>query len=150
LYRVFFDQGDVFFIQLGGQSFGMMLAAQFGALGMLIYAPLLRKSRAKLDARIKELDTQPPKTQLAAGKHNFRAAVSDIESSTLQTPSTLGGHGRHFGRWVLQLRGQKPTTLQLETEDDMRRAFETLPHAISKHVNQVSWDAAKSKFTKIS
>lgn len=150
LYRVFFDQGEVFFIQIGGQSFGQVIAAQFGLLGRLVYAPIQRRAQAKLEAKIRDLDTQPPSVHLTAGKHNFRAAVSDFESSTLQAAPALGGHGRHLGRWILQLHGQKQITLQLETEDDMRRAFETLPLAIGTHVNQVMWDAAKSKFTKTS
>ncbi|MBK9231758.1 MAG: hypothetical protein IPO15_13155 [Anaerolineae bacterium] len=148
LYRVFFDQGEAFFIQIGGQSFGQAIAVQFGLLGMLIYAPFQRRAQAKLEAKIRDLDMQPPSALLAAGKHNFRAFISDFESSSLQAAPALGGHGRHLGRWVLQLRGQKPMTLQLETEDDMRRAFETLPSAISTHVNQVAWDTAKSKFVK--
>lgn len=150
LYRVVFDQGEVFFIQIGGQNFGRLIAAQFGLLGMLVYAPIQRRSQAKLEAKIRDLETQPPSTHLAAGKHNFRAPVSDFENSTLQAAPALGGHGGHFGRWVLQLRVEKQMTLYLETEDNMKRAFETLPLAIGTHVNQVVWDAAKSKFTKTS
>ncbi len=149
LYRVLFDHGEVFFIQIGGQSFGQVIAASFGILGALIYAPFQRKAQAKLEARIRDLDMQPPSMSLAAGKHNFRAAVSDFESSTLQAATALGQHGPHLGRWVIQLRGQKPMTLQLETEDDMRPAFEMLPGAINTHVNQVAWDAGKNKFVKI-
>ncbi len=147
-YRVYFGRGEVFFIQIGGQSFGQIVASSFGALGALIYAPIQRQAQAKLAARIRDLDMQPPDLSLAAGKHNFRALVADVESSTLQAPPALRQHGPHLGRWVLQLRGQKPLTLQLETQDDMRRAFETLPAAIGAHVNQVAWDAARNKFVK--
>ncbi len=150
LYRVFFDQGEVFFIQIGGQNFGQIIVLQFGLLGKLIFAPIQQKSQAKLEAKIRDLDTQPPSAQLTAGKHNFRAAVSDFERSTLQAAATFGQHGPHFGRWVLQLHGQKLVTLQLETEDDMRRALATLPLAIGIHENQAAWDATKGKFTKTS
>lgn len=148
LYRVLFDRGEIFFIQIGGQSFGQAIAAQFGFLGQSIYAPVQDKARARLEARIRELDTQPPSAHLRAGKHNFSAAVSDFEKSTLKATSAVGQHGPHFGRWVVQLRGQKPRTLQLETEDDMQRAFESLPAAIGAHENQVAWDAARGKFTR--
>ncbi|MFZ2517686.1 MAG: hypothetical protein WA089_03215, partial [Anaerolineae bacterium] len=60
LYRVFFDQGEAFFIQIGGQSFGQAIAVQFGLLGMLIYAPFQRRAQAKLEAKIRDLDMQPP------------------------------------------------------------------------------------------
>lgn len=150
LYRVLFDHGEVFFIQIGSQSMGQIFAASFGLLGALIYAPFQRKAQAKLAARIRDLDMQPPSMSLAVGKHNFSAAVSDFESSALQAAPALGQHGPHLGRWVIQLRGQKPMTLQLETEDDMQRAFEILPAAIGAHVNQVAWDAVKSKFVKTS
>ncbi len=148
LYRVLFDQGEAFFIQIGGQSFGQIIAASFGLLGALIYAPFQRKAQAKLAARIRDLDTQPPSMSLAAGKHNFNAAVADFESSTLEAAAAFGQHGPHLGRWVIQLRGQKPMTLQLETADDMRCAFEMLPAAIRTHVNRVTWDAAKNKSVK--
>ncbi len=147
-YRVYFGRGEVFFIQIGGQSFGQIVAASFGLLGALIYAPFQRKAQAKLAARIRDLDMQPPSMSLAGGKHNFSAAVADFESSALEAAVALGQHGPHLGRWVIQLRGQKPLILQLETEDDMRCAFEMLPLAISAHVNQVVWDAARSKFVK--
>ena len=149
LYRVFFDQGEVFFIQIGGQQgIGWAIAVQFGVLGALIYAPFQRRAQEKLEAKIKDFEMQPPSALLAAGKHNFHAFVSDFESSSLQAAPALGGHGQHVGRWVMQLRGQKPMTLQLETTDDMRRALEALPGAIAAHVNQVAWDAAKGKFVK--
>lgn len=148
LYRVYFTPGEVFFIQIGGQSIGPIIAAQFGFLGQSIYQPIQEKARAKLEAKLRELDAQPPSAHLAASKHNFSAVISDIEKSTLQAAATLGQHGPHFRRWVLQLRGKKPMTLQLETADDMQRAFETLPLAIGVHENQVVWDAAKGKFTK--
>lgn len=148
LYRVFFTPGEVFFIQIGGQSIGPIIAAQFGFLGQSIYLPIQEKARAKLEAKVRELDAQPPSAHLAASKHNFSAVISDIEKSTLQAAATFGQHGPHFGRWVLQLRGRKPMTLQLETADDMQRALETLPLAIGIHENQVAWDATKGKFTK--
>ena len=149
LYRVFFASSEVFFIQIGGQGgIGPILAAQFGFLGQSIYMPIQEKARAKLEAKVRELDAQPPSAHLTASKHNFRAAISDIEKSTLQAAATFGQHGPHLGRWVLQLRGQKPMTLQLEAGDDMRRAFETLPQAIGIHENQVVWDATKGKFVK--
>jgi hypothetical protein len=149
LYRVIFEQDDVFFIQVAGQSFGQAIAAQFGALGMLIYAPIQRRAKAKLEARMKDLDTQPARTLLAAGKNNFSAAVADFESSTLQAAPVLGGHGPHLGRWVVQIRGRKQMTVQLETQEDMLRALATLPRSIARHANQVAWDSAKSKFSKI-
>ncbi len=148
LYRVFFTPGEVFFIQIGGQSIGPIIAAQFGFLGESIYLPIQERARAKLDAKVRELDAQPPSAHLATSKHNFCAAISDIEKSTLQAAATLGQHGPHFGRWVLQLRGKKPMTLQLETADDMQRALETLPLTISVHENQATWDATRGKFTK--
>ena len=150
LYRVRIDRGEILFIQIGGQEIGQAIALQFGLLGALIYAPIKRKAQAKLEARIRDLDAQPSSTNLATGDHDFRATASDFESSALQAAPAIGGHGKHFGRWVLRLRGQKPMTLQVESEDDMRRALEALPLAIATHVNQVAWDATKRKFAKTS
>lgn len=151
-YRVYANDGQLFFIQIGGQGLGTALAASFGALGMLIYGQFQRRAQAKLEARIRELDMQPPSSLLAQGKHNLCVAASDVESSTLQAASalggSLGGHGQHYGRWILQARGKK-MTVQLESEDDMRRAFAMLPRAIRQHANQVSWDGATNKFTKV-
>ena len=130
LYRVYFGRGEVFFIQIGGQSFGQVMASSFGALGALIYAPFQRQAQAKLAARIRDLDTQPPDLSLAAGKHNFRAMVADFESSALQAPPALRQHGPHLGRWVIQLRGQKPLTLQV---GDRRRHAVRVRDAPARH-----------------
>lgn len=131
-----------------GDEIRQVIALQFGLLGALIYAPLKRKSEARLKARIQDVDAQPTGSQLAAGEHDIRAAVSEIESSALEPASAFGGYGRHFGRWILQLRGQKPMTLQLESEADMRCALEAIPLAVPLHLNHVAWDAARKKFTK--
>ena len=148
LYRVRLERSEVLFIQVGGQEIGQAIALQFGLLGALIYAPLKRKSDARLKARIQDVDAQPMGSQLGAGEHDFRASASEIESSTLEPAAAIGGHGRHFGRWILQLSGRKPMTLQLESEADMRCALEAIPLAIPLHVNHAAWDAVRKKFTR--
>ena len=145
-YRVFLVPEGVFFIHISGQRLGRSIAIHFGVLGGLVYAATEKRSKAKREETIRDLDLVHPSGHLGSGKHNFHATILDVESSELQPRARFAGHGGHFGRWILKLRGQKALTLELQTADDMQKAHDLLPGAISVHANKVVWNAAKGSF----
>lgn len=147
VYRVFLVPEGPFFIQIGGQELGRAVAMHFGLLGGLVYAAIEKRSRAKREEKIRKLDLVHPSAYLGSAKHNFHATTLDVETSVLKPRARLGSHGEHSGRWIFKLRGQKEMTLELQTVDDMQRAYDLLPGAIGVHVNKVVWNAAKGKFT---
>jgi hypothetical protein len=149
LYRVYIERDELFFLKIAGQAISQALSMHFGLLGILIFAPMRRRAKTKIEARIKEYDQHPPSIHLSDGKHNFRTMISEIESSTLMPAAAFNAHGQQVGRWVLQIRGQKPMSFQFESLEDMRHAFEMLPKHLSVHQNQVVWNDAKGKYVKM-
>ncbi|HKY32463.1 MAG TPA: hypothetical protein VJV23_08010 [Candidatus Polarisedimenticolia bacterium] len=149
LYRVYIDRGEIFFIRVGGQAgFAEGAALQLGLLGGFILRAIRRRNAARRAARAEELDRQHPSAHLSAHKHNIHAAVSAVESSSLEPPAALGAHGEHFGRWKLTLRGSKPMLLQLETIEDMTAAHQALAGLGAAHVSKVAYDPASGRFAK--
>lgn len=149
LYRVYLERGEVFFIRIGGQGGGgRALAHQFGLLGGLVWKLIQKRVEAKFQARVARVDMRHPSMQIRAHKHNLRVAAPEFESSTLEPPKAVAGHGEHYGRWLAKLRGRKPMTLQLETLEDMQRAVDLLPRFLPQHSNSVVWNAAKNRFDK--
>jgi hypothetical protein len=144
--RVFVVSEEVFFIQIGGQGLGRSLAIHFGLLGGLVHGAIEKRSKAKREEKIRNLDLVHPSGHISSGKHNFHATILDVESSELQPRARFAGHGGYFGRRIFKLRGQKAMTVELQTADDMQRAYDLLPGAISVHTNKVVWNAAKAIF----
>jgi hypothetical protein len=108
-----------------------------------------KRARAQREQKIRELDLVHPSAHLGSGKHNFHAMISNVEVSILQPRARYGAHGSHFGRWTFKLRGQKQLILELETLDDMQRAYDTLPGAIAGHTNKVVWNPSKNSFDAV-
>jgi hypothetical protein len=147
IFRVFLVPEGLFFIQMGAQELGRALALHFGLLGGLIYAAIDKRAQTKRQEKIRQLDLVHPSAHLGSGKHNFHATILDVETSVLQPRARFGSHGEQFGRWILKLRGQKEMTLELQTAEDMQRAYDLLPGTVRGHENRVVWNAAKGAFT---
>jgi len=147
LYRVTVERGEIYFIKVGGQGgLSLGVTSQFGILGVFIQRLLDRRREEKLAARVDGVDRMHPSSQLSAHKHNLHAAATSIETSSLEPPAKIPGHGPHVGRWKLKLRDGKPMLFQLETFDEMRTAHELLPTLGTSHRTNVVYDANKMKF----
>jgi hypothetical protein len=149
VYRVYLSRDETFFIRISGQPWSQAVAPAFGALGSLILEPMQRRAAAKLRERCSELDAQDPGLLLKAHKHNFRAAMSDFEQSSLDPAGGFADHGPHYGRWVFKLRREKPMILQLDTLSDMQKAHQMLGDALGPvHQINVEWSSSKNQFVK--
>ncbi len=149
VYRVYLSRGETFFIRIGGQPWSQDIASAFGLLGPLMLEPMLRRAAAKLRERCSQLDAQDPGLHLKAHKHNFRAAVSDFEQSSLNPASGFASHGQHYGRWDFQVRGRRSMTLQFDTLSDMQAAYQMLGDTLGPvHQVNVDWSPSQDRFVK--
>lgn len=149
VYRVYLCRGETFFIRIGGQPWAQAVASGFGVLGALVLEPIQQRAAAKQRELCSQLDAEDPSLHLKAHKHNFWAAPSDYQESSLNPASGFAGHGPHYGRWVFRLRRGKPMTLQLDTLSDMQAAYELLGECLGPvHLVNVVWSPSKRVFVK--
>lgn len=126
LYRVFVEDGNLYFIRMAGQ-----LGIHSVSHGM-----------------VEALDEQSPRELVGKSKHEMTIAIEDVSSSSLDPPAAFGGHGVHAGVWRLAANGKK-WKFQIPDVDEMKRASVTLPAALGSTLEITAyWNEEKQKFTK--
>jgi hypothetical protein len=150
LYRIYVTGEQLVFVRIGGQGgTGVVIAAQFGLIGLLWHWLFSRKSDAKRRSLLEELDSQPPEHLIARHKHNFSATPADLVETSIEPPSALATHGKQYGTWRIALRDKKPMTLQFEDPDEMRVAVELLVAFFGAQLQiNLEWDPEKKKYIK--
>jgi hypothetical protein len=145
-YRLYFRDGEFFFIRIGGQSMDAV-AAQFGLIGALI-AGWFRRGQLSTE-QIADLDRSQPKDLLAQHKHNFSLRTSDVIESSLDPAPLVPQYGVCTGRWTLRTRDGTKWSFQFDELEPMHAAIQYLPTVLGPQIRVgARWDEEKQQYRK--
>jgi hypothetical protein len=149
LYRIYVRDDALYFIRVGGQNMGKVIATQFGLVGALAGEALRKRTEGKRRTIIAAQDLEDAAALLARHKHNFRLGSGEVLASSIQPPAMLAGHGPHLARWLLTLPGKK-LTLEFEQRADVEMALAVLPRFFGYKLKvNVQWNEAKKRYLKL-
>ena len=149
LYRVYVQDGALYFIRIGGQGgLELALVGGFGLLGGLAAGAIRRRTGGGQKRKVLETDRQRPEDLLPAHKENFRLYCSEVLESVIEPPAAFVSHGVHVGRWqITRAPDGKKTSLQFEQLEDMRTALALLPPLLGVKLKvNVQWNEGKKRF----
>jgi len=149
MFRVYVQDSDLYFVDLGGLGDLGRVTIHFGLIGMLIGAAIKKKAKQKAEDLLQRFETQDLESLLRESKRSFKIYIPEISEAVIDPPTRFAMHGKQAGRLNLKTRADNNYKFEFDNVDSLRAALDALPGLLNGTLRlNGEWNESKKKFEK--